>query len=146
GRPTSQSVSNSWSTKLAERADIRRDTRVGKETGPSTMTFAAAMAQLSGIARLVAGDGVDTAIDRTRTAAEGAAQAVERLLDDPEASAAELAEFLGGKGVTVVLGRGPARAAAEMGARTVKECGVMAAAFGAGPLRHGHMELAGPQM
>jgi len=146
GRPTVVSITNGLENDLAKRADIRLDTRVGKETGPSTMTFAAAMAQLSGIARLVAGDGVDTAIDRTRTAAEGAAQAVERLLDDPEASAAELAEFLGGKGVTVVLGRGPARAAAEMGALTLKECGVMAESFESGAFRHGAMELAGPQM
>ena len=146
GRPTVVSITNGLDNDLAKRANITLDTSVGKETGPSTMTFAAAMAQLSGIARLVAGDGVDTAIDRTRTAAEGAAQAVERLLDDPEASAAELAEFLGGKGVTVVLGRGPARAAAEMGALTLKECGVMAESFESGAFRHGPMELAGPQM
>jgi glutamine---fructose-6-phosphate transaminase (isomerizing) len=145
-RPTVVSITNGLDNDLAKRAEITLDTRVGKETGPSTMTFAAAMAQLSGIARLVAGDGVDTAIDRTQTAAEGAAQAVERLLDDPEASAAELAEFLGGKGVTVVLGRGPARAAAEMGALTLKECGVMAESFESGAFRHGPMELAGPQM
>src|SRR5512132_3376419 len=131
-RPTVVSITNGLDNDLAKRAEITLDTRVGKETGPSTMTFAAAMAQLSGIARLVAG--------------EGAAQAVERLLDDPEARAAELAEFLGGKGVTVVLGRGPARAAAEMGALTLKECGVMAESFESGAFRHGPMELAGPQM
>jgi glutamine---fructose-6-phosphate transaminase (isomerizing) len=145
-RPVVLSITNGVDNDLAKRADITLDTSVGTETGPSTMTFAGAMAQLAGIARLVAGDSVDTAIDRTRTAAEGAALAVERLLDDPEASATELAEFLGGKGVTVVLGRGPARAAAEMGALTLKECGVMAESFEAGAFRHGPVELAGPQM
>jgi glucosamine--fructose-6-phosphate aminotransferase (isomerizing) len=147
GRPTVVSITNGLDNDLAKRANITLDTSVGKETGPSTMTFVAAMAQLSGIARLVAGDGVDTAIDRTRTAAEGAAQAVERLLDDPEASAAELAEFLGGKGVTVVLGRGPARAAAEMGALTLKEAaGLAVESLETAQFRHGPLELAGPDL
>ena len=54
------------------------------------MTFAASMTSLSGLARLLARDSVDTAVDRTRTAAEGAARSAERLLDDPEALAVEL--------------------------------------------------------
>jgi len=145
-RPVVVSITNGLSNDLAKRADITLDTGAGPETGPSTMTFAAAMAQLAGVARLLAGDSVDTAVDRTRTAAEGAAQAVERLLDDPESAAAELAELLGGKDVTVVLGRGPARAAAEMGALILKECGVMAESFESGAFRHGPLELAGPGM
>lgn len=145
-RPTVLSITNGLGNDLAKHADITLDTTAGRETGPSTMTFAAAMAQLAGVARLVAGDSVDTAIDRTRTAAEGAALALERLLDDPETYAAELQGVLGGKAVTVVLGRGPARAAAEMGALTLKECGVLAESFEAGAFRHGPLELAGPQM
>jgi glucosamine--fructose-6-phosphate aminotransferase (isomerizing) len=145
-RPTVLSITNGRSNDLAKRADVTLDTAAGPESGPSTMTFAAAMAQLAGVARLVAGDGVDTAIDRTRTAAEGAALALERLLDDPEAYAGQLEDLLGGKAVTVVIGRGPARAAAEMGALTLKECGVLAESFEAGAFRHGPMELAGPQM
>jgi glucosamine--fructose-6-phosphate aminotransferase (isomerizing) len=145
-RPVVVSVTNGLSNDLAKRADIRLDTWVGAETGPSTKTFAGALATLSALARLLAGDGVDTATDRTRTAAEGAAQAAERLLSDPEATAQELETWLGGPAVTVVLGRGPARAAAEMGALTLKECGVMAESLESAAFRHGPLELAGPDM
>jgi glucosamine--fructose-6-phosphate aminotransferase (isomerizing) len=110
------------------------------------MTFVGSMAQLSGVTRLLAGDSVDTAIDRTRTAAESAAQAMERLLDDPEEYASDLTGWFGGKEVTVVLGRGPARAAAEMGALFLKECGVMAESLESAAFRHGPLELAGPNM
>ena len=110
------------------------------------MTFAAAMATLSGIARLLAGDSVETAIDRTRTAAEGAALSAERLLEDPEALAVDLGEWHGGREVMVLIGRGPARAATEMGALVLKESGVMAESFEAGAFRHGPLELAGPAM
>jgi len=145
-RPVVLSITNGLANDLAKRADIRLDTMAGQETGPSTLTFVASMAQLSGVTRLLAGDGVDTAIDRTRTAAEGAARVVERLLDDPEAQGAELESWLGGKDVTVVLGRGPARAAAEMGALLLKECGVMAESLESAAFRHGPLELAGPNM
>ena len=131
---------------LAHRADIALDTWAGPESGPSTMTFAAAMATLSGLARLLAGDSVDTAVDRTRTAAEGAARSAERLLDDPVSLAADLEAWHAGREVTVVLGRGPARAAAEMGALTLKESGVMAESLESAMFRHGPWELAGPGM
>ena len=145
-RPFVVSITNGLDNDLARRADVRLDTRAGPESGPSTKTFAAAMTTLAGLARLLAGDGVETAIDRTRTAAEGAALAAERLLDDPESFAARLAEQLGGREVMVVLGRGPARAAAEMGALTLKESGVMAESLESAMFRHGPLELAGPGM
>ncbi len=145
-RPTVASITNGFGNDLAKRAEITLDTWAGLETGPSTKTFAAALATLSAVARLLAGDGVDTAIDRTRTAAEGAALAAERLLSDPEATAMELESWLGGRDVTVVLGRGPARAAAEMGALVLKECGVMAESLESAAFRHGPLELAGPGM
>jgi len=145
-RPVVLSITNGLANDLAKRADIRLDTSAGPETGPSTMTFAAAMTQLLAVARLLAGDSVDTAVDRTRTAAESAALAMERLLDDPEGYAAELEEWFGHKEITVVLGRGPARAAAEMGALFLKECGVMAESLESAAFRHGPLELAGPNM
>jgi glutamine---fructose-6-phosphate transaminase (isomerizing) len=89
-RPFVIALSNGLDNDLARRADMALDTWAGPESGPSTMTFAAAMATLSGLARLLAGDSVDTAVDRTHTAAEGAARSTERLLDDPEALAEEL--------------------------------------------------------
>lgn len=145
-RPFVISVTNGLDNDLARRADIRLDTWAGPETGPSTKTFAAAMTTLAGLARLLAGDSVATAVEHTRTAAEGAALAAERLLDDPEAQAEHLARLLGGRKITVVLGRGPARAAAEMGALILKECGVMAESLESAMFRHGPLELAGPDM
>jgi glucosamine--fructose-6-phosphate aminotransferase (isomerizing) len=145
-RPFVVSITNGLANDLAQRADVRLDTWAGEERGPSTMTFAAAMATLSGIARLLAGDSVETAVDRTRTAAEGAAQSAERLLEDPQAVATDLAAWHGGREVMALIGRGPARAAAEMGALVLKESGVMAESFEAGAFRHGPLELAGPDM
>jgi glucosamine--fructose-6-phosphate aminotransferase (isomerizing) len=145
-RPFLISITNGLDNDLARRSDVTLDTWAGREGGPSTMTFAGAMATLSGIARLLAGDSVETAIDRTRTAAEGAALSTERLLEDPEALAVDLEEWHGGREVMVLIGRGPARAATEMGALVLKESGVMAESFEAGAFRHGPLELAGPAM
>ncbi len=145
-RPFVVSITNGLDNDLAKRADITLDTMAGRETGPSTLTFAGAMTILSGVARLLAGDAVDTAIDRTRTAAEGAALSAERLLDDPQERAEQLVEWIGGREVMVVLGRGPARAAAEMGALLLKESGVMAESLESAMFRHGPLELAGPGM
>jgi glucosamine--fructose-6-phosphate aminotransferase (isomerizing) len=145
-RPFVVSITNGLENDLARRADVRLDTRAGEERGPGTMTFAAAMTILSGIARLLAGDSVETAVDRTRTAAEGAAMSAERLLEDPQREASDLADWHGTREVMALIGRGPARAAAELGALVLKESGVMAESFEAGAFRHGPLELAGPLM
>src|SRR3990172_4856069 len=145
-RPFVIAITNGLDNDLAHGADIALDTWAGPETGPSTMTFAAAMATMSGLARLLAGDSVDTAADRTRTAAEGAARSAERLLDEPEAFAEELEAWHGEREVMVLLGRGPARAATELGALVLKESGGMAESLGSGLFRHGPLELAGPNM
>ncbi len=146
-RPFIVSVTNGLENSLARQADLTLDTWVGEETGPSTMTFSASMVTLSGVTRLIAGDGLDTAIDRSRTAAEGAAIAAERLLADPIAGAEEIAGWLGGREILVLLGRGPARAASEMGALLLKEsAGVPAESIEAAQFRHGPLELAGPNM
>jgi glucosamine--fructose-6-phosphate aminotransferase (isomerizing) len=145
-RPFLIAITNGLDNDLAHRADLALDTWAGPETGPSTMAFAAAMATMSGLARLLAGDSVETAVDRTRTAAEGAARSAERLLEDPEALAKELEAWHGDRSVMVLLGRGPARAATEHGALVLKESGVMAESLGSGLFRHGPLELAGPNM
>ena len=145
-RPFVIAITNGMDNDLAHRADITLDTTAGPETGPSTMTFAAAMATLSGLARLLAGDSVETAVDRTRTAAEGAARSVERLLEDAEAMAEDLDAWHGSREVMVLLGRGPARAATELGALVLKESGVMAESVESGLFRHGPLELADPHM
>ncbi|HEX5902632.1 MAG TPA: hypothetical protein VF028_05910, partial [Actinomycetota bacterium] len=70
----------------------------------------------------------------------------ERLLDDPEDFAQDLAAWHGDREVMVLLGRGPARAATELGALVLKESGVMAESLESGSFRHGPFELAGPSM
>ncbi|MGH2635666.1 MAG: SIS domain-containing protein, partial [Actinomycetota bacterium] len=80
------------------------------------------------------------------TAAESAASAAELLLEDAAGLGERLAEAVLDRGVVAVLGRGPARAAAEMGALTLKESGVMAESFATAAFRHGPFELAGPDL
>ncbi len=146
-RPFVVSVSNGTDNALAERADLALDTWAGSESGPSTMTFAAALVTLTAVSHVLAGGDLDTAVDRTRTAAEGAAQSIERLVDTPEEFAAQLGEWLGDRRVMVLLGRGPARAAAEMGALLIKEAtGLPAESLEAAMFRHGPLEMAGPDM
>jgi glucosamine--fructose-6-phosphate aminotransferase (isomerizing) len=145
-RPVIVSVTNGLSNDLATGADMALDTRAGPEIGPSTKTFVASLATLSAVASLLAGDDVGGTIDQRRVAAEGAARAAERLLAGAEAFAEDLERWLSPRDITVVLGRGPARAAAEMGALTLKECGIMAESLESAAFRHGPLELAGPDM
>jgi glutamine---fructose-6-phosphate transaminase (isomerizing) len=146
-RPFVLSVTNGLENPLAERADLRLDTRVGTEEGPSTMTFASSLVQLAAVAGALSErsgrvGGVVDPIERARTAADEASEAVETVLDD-ETLAPRLADAADQE-TLVVLARGPARAAAEMGALTLKECGVTAESYETAAFRHGPFELAGP--
>lgn len=145
-RPLVLSITNGLGNGLAERADLCLDTLAGTEAGPSTMTFAASMAQLAAVAGVLARETPTSAIERARTSAAAAAAAVERCLSEGERIADLLAKTVGGREVVAVLGRGPARAAAEMGALTLKECGVVAESFATAAFRHGPFELAGPDL
>jgi glucosamine--fructose-6-phosphate aminotransferase (isomerizing) len=146
-RPFVLSVTNGLENPLAERADLRLDTRVGTEEGPSTMTFASSLVQLAAVAGALSErsgrvGGVVDPIERARRAADEASEAVETVLDD-ETLAPRLADAADQE-TLVVLARGPARAAAEMGALTLKECGVTAESYETAAFRHGPFELAGP--
>jgi glucosamine--fructose-6-phosphate aminotransferase (isomerizing) len=56
-------------------------------------------------------------------------------------------DWLGSRRVVVLLGRGPARAAAEMGSLTLKEAaGFPAESLQTAQFRHGPLELAGPEL
>ena len=56
-----------------------------------------------------------------------------------------LVSWLGERETVVILGRGPGRAAAEMGALTIKEAvGMPVESLQTGQFRHGPLELAGP--
>lgn len=144
--PPIVSITNGLDNGLARRAGLRLDTRAGAETGPSTKTFAASVTMLAGLALVLDGEDVDTAADHLSAAAAEAAIAAERLLEDPVTLATRLARHLGGRDLLFLLGRGPARAATEMGALTMKESGLMAEALQSAMFRHGPLELAGPGM
>jgi glucosamine--fructose-6-phosphate aminotransferase (isomerizing) len=132
-RPTVAAVTNGPASTLARAADISLDTGAGEEQGPSTMTFAAALAILDAIAG-------DPPVER-------AAREMERLLSDPDGSAETLAAWIDGRPTLALVGRGGARAAAEMGALTLKEAARFPAeSLQAAQFRHGPLELAGPRL
>jgi glutamine---fructose-6-phosphate transaminase (isomerizing) len=144
-RPRIVSVTNGLDNTLARAADVALDTLAGPESGPSTMTSGAELVVLSGVAGALGGEQPAAGIARVRSAARRASSSADRLLGRSGELAETLIDWLGGRTTLVLLGRGPARAAAEMGALGLKE----AAAFPAESLqtaqfRHGPLELAGP--
>ncbi len=143
-RPSILTITNGLSNPLAGHGDMTLDTRAGREVGPSTMTFAASVVQLAAVTGLLAGDGVEPTIERTGAAAEDAAGAIERVLQDASAQAEQLVRWVGHHDIIVILGRGAARGAAEMGALLLKETGTIAESLGSAAFRHGPFELAGP--
>jgi glucosamine--fructose-6-phosphate aminotransferase (isomerizing) len=135
-RPLVVSVTNGRANPLAALADVSLDTRAGTETGPSTMTFAGSLVVMAALTAALGGPGGD--------GAAAAAAALTSLLDDAAATAGDLADRLGGRPSFALLARGGARAAAEMGALTLKEAArVPAEAAQAAQFRHGPLELAG---
>ena len=145
-RPAVVAVTNGSGNSLARAADRALDTRAGAEVGPSTGTFAGALVVLAGIGRRLVDGSTPSAGDRLIADAERAAVAIERLLAH-RGLGDDLFEAFGSRDRFVVLGRGPARAAAEMAALTVKEAaGLPVEAFDAAQFRHGPLELAGPRL
>jgi glucosamine--fructose-6-phosphate aminotransferase (isomerizing) len=141
-RPFIAAVTNGAGSTLAKLADRNLDTRGGEEHGPSTMTFAATLVMMAALTRSLAGRGPAPAAD-----AEAAAVAAERLLGDPARAARGLEEWLADRPVLALLGRGESRAAAEMGALTLKEAARFPAeSLQAAQFRHGPLELAGPEL
>jgi glucosamine--fructose-6-phosphate aminotransferase (isomerizing) len=149
-RPFVVGVTNGDTNPLARRADLSFDTAAGVEAGPSSGTFAATLVTLAGIVRALGGgpgaDGVAIAA-RVQALAGAAARGLEAVLASAPVSAAALDAALAGREHRVILGRGTARAAADVGALTLKE----AAAFGCeaqdpAAFRHGPLELAGPEL
>jgi glutamine---fructose-6-phosphate transaminase (isomerizing) len=139
-------VTNGLGNSLAGMADAHIDTRVGPESGPSTMTFGASVAVVTSVGRSLMGADADVVAGDGIRRAERAAVAIERLLADTSLPD-HLADWFGTRGTSVILGRGPARAAAEMGALTIKEAvGIMIESLQTGQFRHGPLELAGPDL
>jgi glucosamine--fructose-6-phosphate aminotransferase (isomerizing) len=144
--PLVLAVTNGIDNTLAGLADVVLDTMVGEEVGPSTMTFAGALVVLAIVGRVLIGTPVADAVRHLAEGADAAADALDGLLartDLPD----ELALWLGDRPTSVILGRGPARAAAEMGALTLKEAvGMPIESLQTAQFRHGPLELAGPDL
>ena len=147
-RPFLLAITNGIANPLAERADLVLDTRVGPEVGPATGTFAGSLVVLAAVVEALApAADLESAVRRVVDAAELAAGVGAGLLVAPERSAERLVTWLGDRGVLAILGRGTARAAAEMGALTIKEAASFPAeAYETAGFRHGPLELAGPTL
>ena len=139
-------VTNGTDNTLARLAGGVLDTRTGDEVGPSTMTFAAALIVVATVARVLRGDVPTDAASETQRGAEAAATSIDALLARATLPD-ELAAWLGDRPHSVILARGPARAAAEMGALTLKEAiGLPIESLQTAQFRHGPLELAGPDL
>jgi glutamine---fructose-6-phosphate transaminase (isomerizing) len=149
-RPFVVAITNGLDNPLATGADVALDTAAGDELGPSTMTFAASLVVLDAVARVLAAGAtadISEIVAQVRADADGAAAAAEILLADRETVTATMVAWLGDRPNLVVLGRGVARAAAEMAALTIKEvAGAPAEALGAADFRHGPLELVDPDL
>jgi glucosamine--fructose-6-phosphate aminotransferase (isomerizing) len=144
--PTIACVTNGTGNTLTSLADVALDTRAGEETGPSTMTFVCALAVLAALARTIAGTSAHDAASAIAAEADRTADTIADLVADP-ALPDRLVAWHGGRATTVILGRGAARAAAEMGALTIKEAvGMPVESLQTAQFRHGPLELAGPDL
>jgi glucosamine--fructose-6-phosphate aminotransferase (isomerizing) len=143
-RPTTVAVTNGLDNPLAAGADVALDTMAGDEACPSTMTFAAALVVVAAVGAVLAGEPAADVAARLLAEAESAAAAIERLMAD-RSLPDRLLERFGSRDAVVLLGRGASRAAAEMGALTLKEAvGLAAESLETGQFRHGPLEIAGP--
>ncbi len=148
-RPRLVSITNGLDNPLARAADVALDTAAGDERGPSTKTFAATFVAVQALVRSLGGDegGVEEIVERGAADAGRAAAAAEALLADPVALADRVHAAVAGRPSLVVVGRGTARAAAEMGGLVLKEAAqVQAESLDTGEFRHGPLELAGPEL
>jgi glutamine---fructose-6-phosphate transaminase (isomerizing) len=146
GRPMVVAITNGSGNTVSSLADRSIDTQVGPEGGPSTMTFAGSLVAVAALGRVLAGAPVDATLTGLATGAERAAAAMERLLRQPDLPE-RLVSWLDDRETVVILGRGPARAAAEMGALTLKEAvGMPVESLQTAQFRHGPLEIAGPEL
>jgi glutamine---fructose-6-phosphate transaminase (isomerizing) len=145
-RPMVVSITNGATNTLASLADRALDTRAGQETGPSTMTFGASLVAVAALGRVLGGIPIDSALRGLAVDADMAALSIEHLLGESDLPD-RLVSWLADRETVVILGRGPARAAAEMGALTIKEAvGMPVESIQTGQFRHGPLELAGPSL
>ena len=70
-------VTNGARNSLARAADLHLDTRAGEETGPSTMTFAAALVVVAAIGRVLSGGAVPDVVRELTATGGDRARAIE---------------------------------------------------------------------
>jgi glutamine---fructose-6-phosphate transaminase (isomerizing) len=146
-RPLVLAITNGTATPVATFADLVLDTKVGREDGPSTMTFAGSLVALATLAAILGGSTAGAAIASVGCAAAAAATAAADLLSEPDETGQHLAAWWGGRPTIVALGRGTGLAAAEMTALTLMEAArLAAAALPTAEFRHGPLEIVGPDV
>jgi glutamine---fructose-6-phosphate transaminase (isomerizing) len=149
-RPFVVAVTNGRANPLAAGADLAFDTAVGDELGPATMTFAASLVVLDALGRVLAAGAtadVSAICAQVGADAEGASAAIDGLLSDRRGVAATMVDWVGGRRNIVILGRGVARAAADMASLTIKEVsGTAAESLITADFRHGPLELVGEDL
>jgi glucosamine--fructose-6-phosphate aminotransferase (isomerizing) len=145
-RPFVVSVTNGLQNSLARMANVGLDSHAGREQGPSTMTFSAALVVLAVVAAVLRGEPAENALQRITVEARAAADSVELVVDRVDERAERLRAWLGNRSILTLLARGALRAASEMGALTLKEAARFPAeAMEAAQFRHGPLELAGQE-
>ena len=152
-RPPLVTVTNGADNPLARLADVSLDSLAGVEESPSTKTFAASLVVLRALCEAVvpaaAAGPFDAGAAVAAAAADAgrAAAAAERLLSDRQGLADRVRAWCDERPSIVMLGRGTARAAAEMGALILKEAARrQAESLDTAEFRHGPLELAGPEL
>src|SRR5262249_20352374 len=102
---------------------------------------------LAAVAEVLAGRPVDDSVGHVRRATDLAARAADALLADAVGAANRFGAWFDDRPVAVLLGRGAARAAPELGALVLKEAArVPGEALESAQFRHGPLELAGPTL
>lgn len=134
-------VVNDPASPLASLADIVVPVHAGSEVTISTKTFIATCVALDGLADALIGTGGGTAELALRT---NLPAHLGQVAADPEIARPAASAFAGVQAL-VVVGRGPAFAAADYGALILKEaCALPAEAMLAASFRHGSIEITGP--
>ena len=143
-------VTNGVDNPLAGQADVVVDMCAGAEIGPATKTFTASLVVLSALADAITSHATAKEIvARAIAAADSAsAQAAVMLHDaDDTDDTGDIERRIEGGAHLVILGRGVARAAAEVGSLVLKEASrTPAESMDAAEFRHGPLELAGPEL
>ena len=140
-------ITNGVGNPLAARAGVALDTFAGPEYGPSTGTFAATFPALLALVRVLSGADPKKAVAEAVTLTATAAKRADDIVATGSALAEVMAEWLGDRRNAVLVGRGTALAAADLGSLVLKEAARFAAeCLDAAEFRHGPLELAGPDL